>query len=204
MKQHLDKAAQIHKNFRVQVDATKKDARHAVYVIQGNALTRAFAAFEHSSNGDRVSAMQQLRFLQECVAWVEYLAFEKDTARTLRAWFSGTGMTAPNLKKRTGLDEKASAWRHKNEKVLNNKLSVFLHPSRKSAVYAMDEKLDFDYSQAHTDRPALTPSELARMALPALLCLLISHPLFKIEEAEHLTLEAIWHAISDTRDSSGE
>ena len=81
MKQHREKVAEYHTTLLKQVDTNAKDVKHAVYVIQGNALTRAFAAFAHSEKGDRVSAMQQSRFLQECLNWVEYLCFEKDTTR---------------------------------------------------------------------------------------------------------------------------
>ena len=198
MKQHLEKVAEYHTTLLKQVDTNAKDVKHAVYVIQGNALTRAFAAFAHSEKGDRVSAMQQSRFLQECLNWVEYLCFEKDTTRVLGSWFKGTAMTAPNPPKKEGLDEKSSAWHHEQSKDINHKLSAFLHPTRKSAAYNLNGDLTFDYRLEKTKRPGLTAEELANFIVkPAMLCVMVSHPVFDLPVPDRLMLEGIWHAVSD-------
>ncbi len=95
----LNAATKIHQGFRDRVDLSIKNRAHAIYILQGSALTNALALLESARQGYQNQVLATTRLVLESTELMDFFASIDDNDRRLKAWFGGAIVTPPRPSK---------------------------------------------------------------------------------------------------------
>jgi|GEM_PF-2588911 len=158
----IDRLIELHKLNMGKVNFDIHDRKHAIYYLQGGAITCAINA--RKLNNEIGILGREWRFISEISYVVEYFDELDDQSREISAWFTKEAIIdrKPSKKvvdssirqQRTGLPEDHFKLFDDSHKGLLHELSKFAHPSLPS-VSANSTTLThkFDYYQTYDEDP---------------------------------------------------
>lgn len=160
----IERLIELHKINYNRVDFTQVNAAHAIYFLQGGAITTAINARKLVNEAGMLA--REWRFASEISATVEYFDELEPNSKDLNAWLNKGVLPErkPIKSKKTdstkrqeisGLSEEHFQLQDQIQKRLINELSRFAHPTLQSVRYNSKKfSHEFDYYQTYTDDQA--------------------------------------------------
>lgn len=151
----IERLIELHKINCGRVDFAVFDAKHAIYYLQGGAITTAINA--RKLVGEIGMLGREWRFAVELSRTIDYFDELETNSRQLKAWFqknalperrTGSKADSSSRQEKSGLSEKFfTVFDDQNEKLVNE-LSIFAHPKFPAVRYNITEVTHtFDYYQ---------------------------------------------------------
>lgn len=189
----LNRAKIIHTGYLNKVDFNTNNLKHALYLLQGGALTCATTAFKLNLEGYHVPTTQQKRMIDEIVDLVNFFEELGDNSRQLKAWFGGRAVSRTNdalsivdRAKRNLVSVEVVKEIDSKTKELNHIISEWaMHPSIK-AVRANSTKRDHLFYYDHSFmKPAYNVADFGAMFInPCLYTILLPARMYLLTKEE--------------------
>lgn len=186
----------VHSKNKKSTDFTKNDRRHAIYLLQGAAITSCETVYSIKNN---IGALQrEWRFIRETADLIEYFDTLPESDRHLKAWFRGEVITPlPRTKRQRrdgcpGLPSKLYDQMDKLGKKLIDTISKGLHPTR-TAVQTNFNRISKDFDYEHRFVPVLDDYHInASFIVPAIQSFVLPFSSFKLDKDDFQRLLS-WH-----------
>ncbi len=189
-------AVQVHISLRQQVDFNLEDKKHAIFLLQGGALTALATAMEFNQIGYMVPRAQQKRMIDEIVDVINFFDEIDDDARQIKAWFKGKVVERePGNKGNLTEEERATRYYFSPDQVkafdklrkeINKVMSDFMHPTLRAIRANVSKSTNlFDYFHQTTSSQAMNPVDFGNLyTVPVLDALLIPVRILMLTEAQ--------------------
>lgn len=196
LKKMLFEAYRVHKTFIRKIDFNIENKAHAIYLIQGGALTATANAYTFNLGGYYLPTQQQKRFIDEAINLIWFFDENPDTTRQISAWFRNEVVERTpgnkgnlSLKQRAKInftDEYHIQEIDKSTKKLIDYSSTIMHPTLKAVRLGLSKSTHiFDYDNLIHKRPLFNVSDFGNMfIIPALYSLLIPFRTFPLLKSD--------------------
>lgn len=168
-----------------QVNFGIEDKKHALYLLQGGAISVTSSALAFNYRGLMLPRAQQKRMLDEVMDLILFFIELTDNSRQLKAWFRGHVVERePGNRGNMSAEDRAKIFFFTTDQIkmldklikqMNNELSKFMHPTIQ-AVRANSSKSRhiFDYDHIRTSNQCWEPQVFGELFIvPCINCLLI-------------------------------
>ena len=178
-------AKSVHISLREQVDFTVQNKKHAIYLLQGGALTTVSTAMLFNIKGYLVPRAQQKRMIDEIRNLITFFDEIDENARQIKAWFKGHVIERePGNTGNLTIAERSERYFFTPEIVekidtlnlqINNMMSKYMHPT----IHAMRANVFrrshlFDYDHLYTASHSMSAVDFGNLyVVPAIHALLI-------------------------------
>lgn len=189
-------AIQVHLSLRKQVDFDLEDKKHAIYLLQGGALTALTSAMEFNLRGYMIPRAQQKRMIDEIVDLITFFDEINDDARQIKAWFKGQVVERePGNKGNLTIEERASRYYFSHDQVqfidklkkqINEVMSKFMHPTIDAVrANAYRRTNIFDYYHSNTKSKSMSPEDFGNLYIvPVIHAILIPIRILRLTETQ--------------------
>lgn len=182
----LLRSLEIHSQQSKMIDFSVNDKKHAIYLLQGGAMTSVASAYKFFRTGMYVPCAQQKRMLDEILNLIMFFDENEENDRQLRAWFDGRVIERqPGNAGNLSIEERAKRYYILPEQVktldelmerMNAEMSKYMHPTINAIRSNMSKsKHLFDYHHTYTYRqPSMSPYDFGVLYMvPAINTLLV-------------------------------
>jgi len=154
----------FHKEIRKLIDISKEDRKHAIYLLQGGALSYLIYAYDFNNEGYIVPLAQQYRMILETIELILFFNELDDGSRYIKAFFKGHTIRIkqgnsgnPDIEDRikiSGLTEERLNRSDDLYKNLFNIGSDYMHPNLESIrAKLINGSYIFDYERKFISKP---------------------------------------------------
>lgn len=189
-------AIQVHLSLHKQVNFDLEDKKHAIYLLQGGALTALASAMEFNLRGYLIPRAQQKRMVDEIVDLITFFEETSDNARQIKAWFKGRVVERePGNQGNLTTEERAELYFFSPEQVLamdklkkqiNEVMSNYMHPTIEAIrANAYRRTNIFDYYHRNTQSKSIDPVDFGNLyVVPVIHAILIPVRVLKLAEEQ--------------------
>lgn len=144
----VEELISIHKEIRDEVDFTKYDKTHAIYLILGGMISSLIQSFHALEKGNLEKHAQSLRVISESMDLALFFNESEDHSRQIKQWFKGRiikrepgnsgNLSVTDRAKIFNTDVKVINRMEESVKVAVEVLSKYMHPSFEMMTHTFD------------------------------------------------------------------
>lgn len=188
LEEALKTGFKVHSEVLKRVDLTRQDRPHAIYLLQGSALTNAYASIQFGRQGFLNAVFQVTRFVKETIELMDYIASLEDRDRHISAWFRDEVISVPRSQNDRRTEEQIeklsglfnipveSVTRYKEgQKVMWEEFSKSTHPTLGAVRYNMTTTGHVDYTSGALANDAMQDFTIGSFVVIPVLGSLLLH-----------------------------